>query len=63
MDNATNNNRSLYENEWRSYSEMTGYKISADEDYLDKFEETTYSVLTGFKQMQDAKDQFTTSLA
>jgi hypothetical protein len=48
MDNATNNNRSLYENEWRAYSEMTGYKISADEEYLDKFEETTYSVLTGF---------------
>ena len=63
MDNATNNNRSLYENEWRAYSEMTGYKISADEEYLDKFEETTYSVLTGFQSMQEAKDQFTSSLA
>ena len=63
MGNALGNNRDLYENEWTAYSQMTGYKISADEDYLDKFNETTYSVLTGFQSMNEAKDQFTASLA
>ena len=60
--NAFENNSSLYENEWRAYSEMTGYKISADEDYLDKFTETTYAVLTGFQTMAEAKDAFTNGL-
>jgi hypothetical protein len=63
MGNALGNNRDLYENEWTEYSKMTGYKISADEDYIDKFNETTYSVLTGFSAMNEAKQQFTSSLA
>jgi hypothetical protein len=48
MEKALGNNRNLYENDWTEYSKATGYKISADEEYIDKFEETVYSQLTGF---------------
>lgn len=44
---AVNNNRTLYEEDWTKYSEVTGYKISADEDYVDSWDETTLAVLTG----------------
>ena len=63
MSNAINNNRDLYENDWATYSRITGYKISLDEEYLDKFTETQYSILTGFKTMEEAKEVFTQSLA
>lgn len=62
MTNATRNNRTLYEEDWTEYSKHTGYKISADENYLDKFNETTYSVLTGFADMTTARDTFQTGL-
>ena len=62
MDNAINNNRDLYENDWATYSRLTGYKISIDEEYLDKFTETQYSVLTGYKSMEEASTAFAKSL-
>ena len=62
MDNAINNNRDLYENDWATYSRLTGYKISLDEEYLDKFTETQYSVLTGYKSMEEASAAFAKSL-
>ena len=62
MDNAINNNRDLYENDWATYSRLTGYKISLDEEYLDKFTETQYSVLTGYKSMEEASTAFAKSL-
>lgn len=54
MQNVLNNNRDLYMNDWKSYSEATGYKLSADADYLDKWEETNYSIITGYKTLEDA---------
>jgi hypothetical protein len=30
----------LYTQDWQRYSEMTGYKISLDDDWVDSFEET-----------------------
>jgi len=62
MNNAINNNRDLYENDWATYSRLTGYKISIDEEYLDKFTETQYSVLTGYKSMEEASAAFAKSL-
>lgn len=44
---ALNNNQSLYENEWAKYSEMTGYKISDDNKFMDSFDETTLGILSG----------------
>ena len=63
MTNATNNNQDLYNNDWKTYSEMTGYKISADKDYLDKFQETQTAVLTGFKSMEEQHQIFADSIA
>ena len=54
LDGALSNNKELYENDWKNYSDLTGYKISKDEDYVDKFEETNYSILTGFQTMEQA---------
>lgn len=54
MQNVLNNNRDLYMNDWKSYSEATGYKLSADADYLDKWEETNYSIITGYETLEDA---------
>lgn len=54
MQNVLSNNRDLYMNDWKSYSEATGYKLSADADYLDKWEETNYSIITGYETLEDA---------
>ena len=49
---AVGNNRTLYEEDWTKYSEITGYKISADEDYVDTWGETTLAVLTGAQDQE-----------
>ncbi len=49
---AVGNNRTLYEEDWTKYSEITGYKISADQDYVDTWGETTLAVLTGAQDQQ-----------
>jgi len=33
----------LYNEDWLNYSNMTGYKISSNEKWVDNFEETIYS--------------------
>lgn len=58
LEKALGNNQKLYETDWTEYSKATGYKISADEKYIDRFEETVLSQLTGFKTIQDAQDAF-----
>ena len=50
------NNRNLYQTEWTEYNIMTGYKISADEDYVDSFNETRLSILTGYSDIETAQD-------
>lgn len=56
MGNAINNNKTLYENDWKAYSEATGYKISVDEDYIDKWGETNLSMITGYKTIGKAME-------
>jgi hypothetical protein len=58
LNKALGNNKKLYEEDWTTYSQMTGYKISDDEKYIDSFEETMYAQLTGFKTIQDAQNAF-----
>ena len=51
-------NQILYEEDWAKYSELTGYKISADEDYIDHFNETALSLLTGYDTMKQFQQNF-----
>ena len=46
LDKAITNNQDLYEKDWKAYSKMTDYKISADENWIDSFKETTLGYLT-----------------
>ena len=55
---ALDNNRELYTVDWAEYSAATGYKISADNAYVDNFNETVYAILTGFETMEDAQLAF-----
>lgn len=55
---ALENNNYLYNTDWQNYNTATGYKISADEDFIDSFEETTYAQLTGFNSLEQAYEIF-----
>ena len=59
---ALDNNRDLYENDWQEYHNLTGYKISIDAEYLDKFKETTFAVLTDYDSLDQASKTFELSL-
>lgn len=48
----------LYTQDWKRYSEMTGYKISLDSDWIDSFEETVVSQLTGYSSLDAAERGF-----
>lgn len=37
---ALDNNKELYNEDWKEYNRLTGYRISADKDYLDEFNKT-----------------------
>lgn len=52
------NNKTLYEEDWQRYSELTGYRISADEQYIDSFNETTYSIVSGFTTLEQVQSNF-----
>ena len=52
------NNKELVESDWANYSAATGYKMSADSDYVDSFNETTYAQVAGYNTIQEAQDRF-----
>lgn len=56
-----NNNSSLYDNEWTNYSKMTGYKISADNDYIDSWNELQLASITGFTSLDEYMDAHVTA--
>lgn len=47
------NSSRLYEEDWSAYAAATGYKISTEEDWLDHWDETQLSVLTGFTSLEE----------
>lgn len=51
----------LYTLDWKRYSEMTGYKISLDSNWIDSFEETVVAQLTGYSTLAEAEQGFLTS--
>lgn len=54
MDTVLANSAHFYENDWKAYSEKTGYKMSLDEDWRDQFDETIYAQITGYKNTDEA---------
>ena len=56
-------NKDLYEKDWASYNKYTGYKISADQNYIDKFDETILGEITGLKSTQEAYQNWADALA
>ena len=57
-----NNNGILYERDWTRYGELTGYKISADQEYISNFKETTLSILTGYETMEEYQNNYYASV-
>lgn len=60
---AIGNNKELYTTDWQEYSEKTGYKISADKDYIDSWNETTLAVKTGVSDQSQYFNLVTNNLA
>ena len=42
---ALDNNKTLYEEDWKRYADATGYKISADEDFAKSYQDTVLGKL------------------
>ena len=58
MNGALGNQKDVYENDWTKYAANTGYKISANEDFVDSWEETTLAALTGFESLAQYSNTF-----
>lgn len=56
--NTLENNRHLWEVEWREYSDKTGYKISADENYVDKYEDTTLAIIDKTNSLEERQQLY-----
>lgn len=59
LQKSIGNNKTLYNEDWQSYSENTGYKISKAEDWKDSFEETEYALVTKYPDIETAQRTFT----
>ena len=58
LNKGLKNNKQTVDEDWKAYSDATGYKMSADKDYMDSFDETIYAQLTGYRSIEDAQNQF-----
>lgn len=58
LNKGLNNNQLTYSQDWYQYSQYTGYKISADQDYIDSFNETVYAQLTGYNTIAEAQEAY-----
>ena len=58
LNNALGNNADIYNQDWMNYSNATGYKISDNEKWMDSFNETTLSMLTGYSSLGDYQNAF-----
>ena len=57
-DKSMQHSATVYEVDWKNYSEMTGYKISANEEWVDNFSETVYAQKLGFTSLDEAQQTF-----
>jgi hypothetical protein len=58
MQKALDHSKELYNEDWKNYSNMTGYKISEDKKWVDAFNETIISELTGFNTLEESQEVF-----
>ena len=61
LEKAGIDSKTLYQIDWQNYSEATGYKISANEEWIDSFDELTWAQLTGYDTMDQALNDFVSS--
>lgn len=47
------NSQRLYEEDWMNYASATGYKIASEDEWLDHWNETQLSLLTGFTTLEE----------
>ena len=47
------NSQRLYEEDWTNYAAATGYKIASEDEWLDHWNETQLSLLTGFTTLEE----------
>ena len=55
---ALNNNQQLYTEDWQSYSERTGYKITSNDEYITNFEETNLAIVGGYESLSEVENNF-----
>lgn len=60
FEGALGNQSEIY-GEWEDYSALTGYGISANQDFINSFDETTLSQLTGFQTIGEYQEAFVAS--
>ena len=58
LNQTTRDAKEIYETDWANYSQITGYKVSADQDWADSWSETVYAQITGFGSMEEAQSNF-----
>ena len=58
MEKAIGCSKELYDKDWKNYSNATGYKISADEEWIKSFDGTVLSQITGFKTLEEYQQAF-----
>ena len=58
MNKVLDNNKTLYEQDWTNFSKYTGYKISAEENYVTRWNQTVLSQVTGFETQEEFYENF-----
>lgn len=58
MNKVLGNNKTLYEQDWTNFSKYTGYKLSAEENYVTKWSQTVLSQVTGFETQEEFYENF-----
>ena len=58
MNKVLDNNKILYEQDWTNFSKYTGYKISAEENYVTRWNQTVLSQVTGFETQEEFYENF-----
>lgn len=58
MNKVLDNNKTLYEQDWTNFNKYTGYKISAEENYVTRWNQTVLSQVTGFETQEEFYENF-----